>query len=159
MGERYLQSVRLLAECLQGFERFSAESVRAHGLTHAQFDILATLGNTPGMLTKELGEKTLITKGTLTGVIDRLEKKGLVARERSCDDKRSFYVRLTPCGERLFQEVFPVVVARGRLLFEAYTDDDFKAIEAPLLRLKQQIAASSASVLAAPTTPDEKEVH
>ena len=35
------------------------------GLTHAQFDIIATLGNTPGMSYKELGDKTLITKGTL----------------------------------------------------------------------------------------------
>ena len=49
MGERYLKSVRLLAECMQGFERFSGESVRRHGLTHGQFDIIATLGNTPGM--------------------------------------------------------------------------------------------------------------
>ena len=47
MGERYLKSVRLLAECMQGFERFSGESVRECGLTHAQFDIIATLGNTP----------------------------------------------------------------------------------------------------------------
>jgi MarR family 2-MHQ and catechol resistance regulon transcriptional repressor len=54
MGERYLKSVRLLAECLQGFERFSGESVRSSGLTHAQFDIIATLGNTPGMTYKEL---------------------------------------------------------------------------------------------------------
>ena len=54
MGERYLKSVRLLAECLQGFERFSGESVRQCGLTHAQFDIIATLGNTPGMSIKEL---------------------------------------------------------------------------------------------------------
>jgi MarR family 2-MHQ and catechol resistance regulon transcriptional repressor len=61
MGERYLKSVRLLAECLQGFERYSGESVRHYGLTHAQFDIIATLGNTPGMSYKELGERTLIS--------------------------------------------------------------------------------------------------
>ena len=108
MGERYLKSVRLLAECLQGFERFSGESVRRSGLTHAQFDIVATLGNTPGMTYKELGDKTLITKGTLTGVIERLESKGLVLRTRCIEDKRSFYVALTDQGHKLFAEVFPV---------------------------------------------------
>src|SRR5471032_1261860 len=112
MGERYLKSIRLLAECMQSFERLSGEHVRQSGLTHAQFDIIATLGNTPGMSYKELGDRTLITKGTLTGVIERLEQKGLVERQRSVDDKRSFFVRLSPQGEQVFQEVFPKVIAR-----------------------------------------------
>jgi DNA-binding MarR family transcriptional regulator len=132
----------LLAECLQGFERFSSELVRSSGLTHAQFDIIATLGNTPGMSYKELGERTLITKGTLTGVIERLEQKGLVVRQRSCDDKRSFYVRLTACGEGLFQEVFPKVVAHSKQLFATFTEADFDQIDSALGKLKQLIAAA-----------------
>jgi DNA-binding MarR family transcriptional regulator len=143
MGERYLKSVRLLAECLQGFERFSGESVRACGLTHAQFDIIATLGNTPGMTYKELGERTLITKGTLTGVIERLENKGLVARERSSEDKRSFFVRLTPEGEAMFDKAFPVVVAQGKKLFETYSETDFEALDASLRKLRQLIAGTA----------------
>lgn len=143
MGERYLKSVRLLAECMQGFERFSGESVRQCGLTHAQFDIIATLGNTPGMSYKELGRKTLITKGTLTGVIERLERKGLVARERSLDDKRSFHVRLTPAGEAVFRDAFPKVVAQGARLFAPFTEQDFDAIDRPLLRLKELLASAS----------------
>ena len=65
---------------MQGFERFSGESVRQCGLTHAQFDIIATLGNTAGMTYKQLGERTLITKGTLTGVLDRMEARALITR-------------------------------------------------------------------------------
>ena len=143
MGERYLKSVRLLAQCLQGFERFSGESVRACGLTHAQFDIIATLGNTPGMTYKELGERTLITKGTLTGVIERLEKKGLVARERSSEDKRSFFVRLTAQGEAMFNRAFPIVVAQGKKLFAPYSEADFEALDASLRKLSQLIAGAA----------------
>ena len=157
MKERYLRSVRLLAECLQGFERFSSESVRSSGLTHAQFDIVATLGNTDGMSYKELGERTLITKGTLTGVIERLEQKGLVVRQRSCDDKRSFYVRLTPCGEGLFQEVFPKVIAHGKQLFASFTEADFDQIDAALGKLKQLIAAADQCPDQAPCPPPYKE--
>ena len=153
MGERYLKSVRLLAECLQGFERFSGESVRRSGLTHAQFDIIATLGNTPGMTYKELGDKTLITKGTLTGVIERLEQKGLVVRTRCLDDKRSFYVALSEQGQQVFGTVFPVVVEQGRQLFSSYTDADFTAMEAMLGKLKQLIADGSTC----PTTLQQKE--
>jgi len=157
MGERYLKSIRLLAECMQGFERYSYEAVRASGLTHAQFDIIATLGNTPGMAYKELGEKTLITKGTLTGVIERLEKKGLVERTRSCDDKRSFFVRLTPCGEGLFKELFPKVVAHGWALFAGYTEQDFAALDRSLSQLKQLIDA--AGVPSSPCSHKEEEDH
>ncbi|MES2319816.1 MAG: MarR family transcriptional regulator [Pseudomonadota bacterium] len=153
MGERYLKSVRLLAECLQGFERFSGEVVRRCGLTHAQFDIIATLGNTPGMTYKELGDKTLITKGTLTGVIERLENKGLVLRTRCLDDKRSFFVALTGEGENVFAEVFPLVVAQGRALFSAYSDADFEAMDHTLGKLKKLIADHSTC----PTTQQQKE--
>jgi MarR family transcriptional regulator, 2-MHQ and catechol-resistance regulon repressor len=153
MGERYLKSVRLLAECLQGFERFSGESVRRCGLTHAQFDIIATLGNTPGMTYKELGDKTLITKGTLTGVIERLEAKGLVERNRCNDDKRSFYVRLSAAGEKVFDEVFPIVVAQGKQLFAPLSDADFDQIDHSLGKLKQLIDNGSTC----PTTQQQKE--
>jgi DNA-binding MarR family transcriptional regulator len=140
MGERYLTSVRLLAECLQGFERYSGESVRQYGLTHAQFDIIATLGNTDGMSYKELGERTLITKGTLTGVIERLEQKGIVLRERSSDDKRSFHVRLTASGENVFREVFPKVVAHGKQLFADYSEAEFDEMDGALKKLRERIS-------------------
>jgi MarR family 2-MHQ and catechol resistance regulon transcriptional repressor len=156
MRERFLKSVRLLAECMQGFERYSAESIRACGLTPPQFDIIATLGNTPGMSCKDLGEKTLITKGTLTGVIDRLSKKGLVLRERSGNDKRSFFVRLTPSGEALFNTAFPHVVAEGKHMFSEYGEQDFDHIEAALSRLKQNIASASAQRAARSPKPQKE---
>jgi len=158
MGERYLKSIRLLAECLQGFERFSGESIRRHGLTPAQFDIVATLGNTAGMSPKELGERTLITKGTLTGVIERLEQKGLVVRERSNDDRRSYCVRLTPAGDEVFRDVFPKVVAHGKQLFASYSEADFDELDRPLCQLRQMIAAASQDgpAPASPSRPKEK---
>ena len=92
--ERYLRTLRALAESYHAFERYSAARVRIYGLTPAQFDIIATLGNTAGMNFRELGEKNLITKGTLTGVIDRLEARGMVKRVASKSDGRSTLVRL-----------------------------------------------------------------
>lgn len=105
------------------------------GFTDSQFDIIATLGNTPGMTCKELGEKTLITKGTLTGVLDRLESKGLIQRDRG-DDRRQLWVKLTAEGERCFAEAFPVVVAGGRAVFTEYQNEDFEALEQQLQKLK-----------------------
>jgi DNA-binding MarR family transcriptional regulator len=75
-------------------------------LTPAQFDVLATLGDTPGLTCKQLGEGTLITKGTLTGVLDRLEAKGLIHRSRGQADSRQVTVTLTPEGEAVFKATF-----------------------------------------------------
>jgi MarR family 2-MHQ and catechol resistance regulon transcriptional repressor len=139
MRERYLRSLRLLAECLQGFERYSSGHVRRFGLTAAQFDIVATLGNTAGMTCKTLGEKTLITKGTLTGVLNRLEEKGVVERERGAEDKRAIFVRLTPAGVALFEDVFPKVIAHDKALFAGYDEAGLERLEQQLGRLKANI--------------------
>jgi MarR family 2-MHQ and catechol resistance regulon transcriptional repressor len=136
---------------MQGFERFSGESVRRCGLTHAQFDIIATLGNTAGMSYKELGERTLITKGTLTGVIERLEQKGLVARCRNGNDKRSFFVSLTSEGVAMFERAFPAMVADGKRLFGDWTEADYDALETVLGKFKSTVA-SAGSACSAPAS-------
>jgi len=73
-----------------------------------QFDVIATLGNQPPMTCKILGEKTFITKGTLTGVLERMEGKVLITRTANSDDGRSQMIALTPKGQKLFEHVFPV---------------------------------------------------
>lgn len=103
----FMPTIRELVRCYQAFESYSAKHVRNLGLTPPQFDIIATLGNTPGMTFKELGEKTLITKGTLTGVVDRLVIKKLVRRVPSPTDGRCQIVQLTAKGETVFAQVFP----------------------------------------------------
>jgi DNA-binding MarR family transcriptional regulator len=107
------------------------------GLTPPQFDIIATLGNTAGMSFKELGEKTLITKGTLTGVVDRLEARGIVRRVGSDTDRRSTRVELTDAGAALFDKVFPGVVARTKQVFAILDDTERLALEASLRRLRE----------------------
>ncbi|WP_246443663.1 MarR family winged helix-turn-helix transcriptional regulator [Undibacterium amnicola] len=139
MDKRYLRSIRLLSECMQLFEKSSAKRVKALGFTESQFDIIATLGNTSGMTCKELGEKTLITKGTLTGVLDRLESKGLIQRERG-EDRRQLFIKLTPEGELQFAQSFPEIVNQGRAMFSDYHQDDFEALETQLLKLKNALA-------------------
>ena len=107
----FLPTVQALVQCYQAFEAYSAADIRALGLTPPQFDIVATLGNTAGMTATELGEKTLITKGTLTGVVDRLAERGWVERVAHGSDRRCQIIRLTPDGEALFARVFPAHLA------------------------------------------------
>ncbi|HEY9721453.1 MAG TPA: MarR family transcriptional regulator [Oscillatoriaceae cyanobacterium] len=104
--ESLLPVIRALMECHTQVERLAARHIESLGLTPAQFDVVATLGDTAGMTCKELGEHTLITKGTLTPVLTRLEERGLVRRERGEQDCRQVIVSLTPKGEAVYRETF-----------------------------------------------------
>lgn len=104
--EPYMRTLRALIETCHQVEAVSSRQIESMGLTPAQFDVLATLGDTPGMTCKELGAGTLITKGTLTGVLDRLEAKGLIRRARCEQDTRQMIVSLTPEGETVFEQTF-----------------------------------------------------
>jgi len=132
-----------LVRAYQAFESFSAPHIRSLGLTSSQFDIIATLGNTDGMSFKELGEKTLITKGTLTGVIDRLEGKALVKRVASSSDGRSQKVQLTKAGEKLFTRVFPAHLQHIGEVFFNFSQKDLMNTEAVLQKLKDAFMTAS----------------
>jgi DNA-binding MarR family transcriptional regulator len=131
--------VRELVRCYQAFERVSNSHIRLCGLTPPQFDIVATLGNTPGMTFKELGQRTLITKGTLTGVVDRLEERGLVRRVASESDGRSTLVRLTKAGEALFERTFKPHLEFLAPAFEALPECGRRELEKHLAQLRVEL--------------------
>ena len=138
-----LPTLRALVQCYQAFVATSDSHIRTLGLTPAQFDIVATLGNTPGMTATELGEKTLITKGTLTGVVDRLVARGWVERVAHDTDRRCQIVRLTRAGDKLFTRVFPVHVAHMQAQFSGAGQADHARWQAALLSLQAQLETES----------------
>ena len=139
----FLPLLRELASTYQAFEMYSSSHVRSLGLTPAQFDIIATLGNTDGMSPKELGEKTLITKGTLTGVVDRLAAKKLVRRSASPSDGRCQVIQLTAQGEKLFTRIFPAHVGHMEKAFAGYSARELTGLIAGLRRLREALSAAN----------------
>ncbi len=133
----FLPLLRELSRTYQAFEVYSSAHVRSLGLTPAQFDIVATLGNTPGMTSRELGEKTLITKGTLTGVVDRLVDKKLVRRSALPSDGRCQIVQLTAQGEKIFAGIFPAHLAHMERAFAKFSQKELNGMVASLQRLRE----------------------
>lgn len=76
-------------------------------LTTSQFGTLETLLHRGPMSQKELGRKLLKSGGNVTMVVDNLERRGLVRRERGPEDRRVCTVHLTEAGETLIRELFP----------------------------------------------------
>jgi MarR family transcriptional regulator, 2-MHQ and catechol-resistance regulon repressor len=131
----FLPTLRELVRCNQAFERFSNAHVRSLGLTPPQFDVIATLGNTDGMSCKALGDKTLITKGTLTGVLDRLEEKRLIERREDKADARRTHVSLTAAGAAMFANVFPPHLAHLDRAFSRLSSAELKQLQSGLAAL------------------------
>jgi DNA-binding MarR family transcriptional regulator len=135
--EAFIPVMRELLRAYHAYADFSAKHVRELDLTPPQFDIIATLGNTSGMSMGQLAEKTLVTKGTLTGIIDRLEQKGLVRREVPLGNRRSFTIVLTPEGERTFESVFPSHIAYLKTRFDRLSQPELDALCLAFKKLRQ----------------------
>lgn len=132
----FMKVLRELAKTYQAFCAYDEPHIRELGLTPPQFDVICTLGNTSGMLMNQLAEKTLVTKGTLTGIVDRLEQKGLVRREVPPENRRCFLIVLTPEGEALFEKIFPVHIEYLRERFVEMDETELAEIRSALQRLR-----------------------
>jgi MarR family transcriptional regulator, 2-MHQ and catechol-resistance regulon repressor len=92
----------------------SAVSTRVHryltaeGLSASQFGILEALQHCGPLHQRVLGQKILKSSGNITVVVDHLEQRGLVARERNACDRRQVTVSLTAAGSLLIKRLFPV---------------------------------------------------
>ncbi|WP_375463710.1 MarR family winged helix-turn-helix transcriptional regulator [uncultured Methylobacterium sp.] len=108
--------------------------LRAIGLSIPQFDVLSTLTEREGLTQQELAGRLYVTKGNVSGLIDRLVEAGLVERRASPGDRRSHALHLTGDGADL--------AARGLAAQAAYVErtlgqlglDDLAAFEALVLR-------------------------
>lgn len=135
-GESFLTVIRELARTYQAFSAYDAAGYTDVDLTVPQADVLFTLGNTQGLTCKQIGEKTLITKGTLTGVLDRLEAKSLIRRVRLSEDRRSTRVQLTPAGKRMFEREFPRQIAYLEKRLRRLTQSELSEIQTALRTLR-----------------------
>src|SRR3990172_9864500 len=110
------------ASALNAFVKLmrAAESVssRVHahlseaGLTISQFGVLEALYHLGPLSKSEIAKKVLKSTGNITMVIDNLEKRGLVKRERNREDRRYYAVRMTAEGKKLIGSIFPHHAAR-----------------------------------------------
>lgn len=127
-SEAFLPLMQELAAAYQAFSLYDAEGLRlsGSGLTPSQARVIFTLGGTDGMTCKDIGDVTLITKGTLTGVIDRLEQKGLVERWSVEGDGRKTIVALTSKGESVYETEYPRHVAFLKEKFDGLGPRDLK---------------------------------
>ena len=105
--KRSLDTFIKLARATESFIDRTSSSMTEAGLTTSQFGVLEALYHLGPLCQKDLAAKILKSSGNMTLVIDNLEKRGLVRRERDCDDRRYYRIHLTEQGRTLIGELFP----------------------------------------------------
>ena len=85
----------------------AVKDVEKHGISLENFMVLELLYNKGPHTVQKISEKLSIPSGSITYVVDKLEKKEFVKREPSPTDRRASNVVLTEKGQRLFKEIFP----------------------------------------------------
>ncbi|MGB4777732.1 MarR family winged helix-turn-helix transcriptional regulator [Microbacterium sp.] len=107
-----------------------------HGLSEAEFDLLASLrrsGAPYELPAGELASHTMVTTGGLTKRVDRLHARGLVERTVSSDDARRRMIRLTEVGRAVIDDAFTAHLANEHRLLGELGAEDAAALE-PILR-------------------------
>ena len=84
------------------------KSIAEFNLNPTEFAVLELLYHKGNQPLQHIGEKILIASGSITYVVDKLEKKGLVVRNPCIADRRVIYAEITESGHKLMQEIFPL---------------------------------------------------
>ncbi len=120
------------------FKEAMENTFRPFGLNFAGFDLLATLlrSRSPYTLSpSELLRSTMVTSGTMTNRIDRLEQTGLVSRTQSPEDKRSYMISLTDKGYKVINEALEAHVSTLHELTELISIQDHTTLSEALRKL------------------------
>jgi MarR family 2-MHQ and catechol resistance regulon transcriptional repressor len=116
MGSRYQGSdseIQALNSYIKLQRAADSISMRAHkhliqeNLSSSQFGVLECLYHLGPLCQRDIGRKILKSSGNISTVIDNLEKRGYVIRERSNQDRRYISVKLTSAGKALITTIFP----------------------------------------------------
>jgi DNA-binding MarR family transcriptional regulator len=79
------------------------------GTTLPRFDLMAQLDRAPeGLTMSELSSRLMVSGGNVTGLVESLQREGLVVRNTHARDRRSMVIRLTPKGRRFFRSMTPI---------------------------------------------------
>ena len=111
------------------------------GVTRSQWWVLAFLSRADGMSQVALAEELDLGKVALGGLIDRLEKTGLVSRRPDDDDRRVKRVFLTKKSHALISEIRSSVSETEKIIIDQINDADLRATVRALRKMKENLLA------------------
>jgi DNA-binding MarR family transcriptional regulator len=128
-------------------ELLARELEDERGLPLAWYEVLLQLATTPGgrLRMQELAQSVLLSKSGLTRLIDRMQRQGLVRRERCPSDRRGWFAVLTPAGRTAFRRAAPIHLRGIQEHFARHVDGpEAEVVQAALARVAGAARAGAA---------------
>ncbi|GGA78126.1 MarR family winged helix-turn-helix transcriptional regulator [Ornithinibacillus halotolerans] len=129
-----LKAFVVLMKASKSIQEAIKHDISNQGMRTSDFSILEALYHKGRLTVREVSEAVLINTGSITYVIDKLEKKGLLERSNCKEDRRVVYIQITEEGKQLMDTIFPQHQQVIEELFDGIAEED---IETTINVLKQ----------------------
>jgi DNA-binding MarR family transcriptional regulator len=123
----------------RAFVKALADELAPHGILTAQWSVLRILWDIEGLTQVELAERMRVEKASLTGVLEGMERRGLILRVRNDTDRRKINITLTAQGRRLKTDVLPYAAKINRKATRGMSEAETVLLRQLLARLIQNI--------------------
>lgn len=118
-----LKAFVVVMKASKTLEELVKQDIADHGMKTSDFAILEALYHKGRQTIKQIAEAVLINTGSITYVIDKLEKNDLLRRSNCKDDRRVIYIEITEKGNQVMNEIFPKHQARIEEIFSDVPDE------------------------------------
>ncbi|MFD2673144.1 MarR family winged helix-turn-helix transcriptional regulator [Marinicrinis sediminis] len=122
--EQSLKSFIVLSRAFRHVSDRVREDIQKHGLNPTEFAVLELLYHKGEQPIQKIGDKILLTSGSMTYVINRLAEKALIERVPCEKDRRITFARISAGGSELMQHIFPSHEQAIDDLFSVWTDEE-----------------------------------
>jgi len=116
--------------------RVTRKKVASYGLTTTQFFLLTALYEEDGIPITALAQKVALDKATLTGLLDRLERDGLIRRESNPEDRRTIKIHLTAKAEGLRDELTDLYHQNNEIFLSKLSGEERRVFEQVVEKLE-----------------------
>jgi DNA-binding MarR family transcriptional regulator len=139
----HVQAFIWLSRAFHAAVTAQAEELRPLGLSPSGFNALMALHNSAGHVMEpcELAERLLVSRPSVTGLLDTLQAKGLIERRRHAEDRRRVIVRLTDQGRAVLESMLAVHYRGQQELFANLDPDELATLVVLLRRIKGAVPA------------------
>lgn len=139
VGYLVKRATALMVECLE-------PGVAEHGLTFTQWVVLMHLRDRLSVSASDICSQLRHDSGALTRMIDQLEARGLVQRQRSLEDRRAVELSLTDAGAQMVESLIPIVVDKLNLSLSDFSRTEVTELTRLLTKLVTSLESGVATV-------------
>jgi DNA-binding MarR family transcriptional regulator len=148
-----IEILNALRRITQAAERHSCDLVKQVGLTGPQLVILGEVARRGEAALGDIARRVSLSQATLTGVVERLESRGLVTRRRSPQDRRKVLVQATPEALALLRTAPPPLQESFLQQFERLADWERTSMIGALQRIAAMMSGETAQGEDRPSPP------